>query len=148
MDDAVVDVLRLWSYEDRDRKISCLYGTTINNANIKYVCVYEQEINTRYNITICARVIKSNISCTSDINIDIEGNIIYCDIRKPIFRCLPVFLRDCILEITLYKLYCKMVALYRVDWHFTFLTRIVKRIREYKNYKLFKIVVKREVRIA
>jgi hypothetical protein len=41
-----------------------------------------------------------------------------------------------------------MVALYRVDWHFTFLTRIVKRIREYKNYKLFKIVVKREVRIA
>jgi hypothetical protein len=125
-----------------------VYDTTINSANIKYTCIYEQEINTRHNITICARVIKSNINCTSDITIDTGDNIIYCDIRRPIFRCLPVFLRDCTLEITPYKLYCKMVALYRVHWDFMFLARIVKRIKGYKDYKLFSINVKREVRIA
>lgn len=139
------DVLRIWSYEDRNRRISCLYDNTISYANIKYMVVYEQELNTRYNVTIIARIISSNISYSSDINIDIEGNIIYCDVRKFIFKCLPVFLHDCISEITPYELYCKKVALYSVDWSFTFLTCIVKRIRGYKNHKLFKIIVKREV---
>jgi hypothetical protein len=130
----MTDVLRLWSYEDRRRKISCLYGTTINSANIRYTAVYEQSLDAR-----------STINYTSDINIDMVDGIIYCDIRTCIFKCLPVFLRDCTLEISPYKLYCKMVALYNVDWEFSLMTRIVKCIREYKNYKLFKIIVKRDV---
>jgi hypothetical protein len=134
------DVLRIWSYEDRNRKISCLYNNTMNSGNIKYTCIFGEEKNNRLNITMVARRLQSSISYSSNICVDIGDSITYCDVRQRIFVCLAVFFYDCISEITSYELYCKMIALYRVDWDLSFVTHIIKRIRACKNYKLSKII--------
>ena len=115
----------------------------MNSANIKYACIFKEEKNNRINITMVARRLQSSISYSSNICVDIGNNIIYCDMRQRIFTCLVVFFYDCISEITPYELYCKMIALYRVDWDLFFVTDIIMCIRACKNYKLFKIIIKR-----
>jgi hypothetical protein len=114
----------------------------MNSANIKYNSIFKQKTNDRINITMVARRLKSSISYGSNICVDIENHIIYCDMRARIFTCLVEFFYDCISEITPYDLYCKMIALYRVDWDLFFVTDIITCIRTCKNYKLFKISIK------
>jgi hypothetical protein len=109
-------VMRLWSYEDRNRELTCIYNDTLNSANIKYVCIYEKEENSQINITLVARRLQTNINHNANICVDIKNNLIYCDMRHRIFTCLVIFFTGCISEITPYELYCKMIALYRVDW--------------------------------
>jgi hypothetical protein len=136
------NVLRVWSYEDRHREISCLYKNTMNSANIKYISIFEREQNNKINITLVAYKLGCNINWYSNISIDIKNKIIYCDMRARIFACLVVFFNDSILEITPYDLYCKMIVLYRVDWGLAFVAKLLERVRACKNYKLFKITMK------
>jgi hypothetical protein len=136
-------MLRIWSYEDRNRELTCLYNDTLNSADIKYTCIYECEENNQINITMNAHRLRTNIYYNANICVDIGNNIIYCDMRQRIFTCLIRFFNGCISEITPYELYCKMIALYRVDWDLIFVTHIIEHIRQCKNYRLFRIIIKR-----